>query len=215
MLDAATHYVALAAAYARGALRLPPATPDADALAAAARAELRLHRFKRTMELRRLRPVLGALRGFAAEVVVDVGSGRGAFVWPLLDAFPALALTCVDVLDHRARLYADLARGGYVHVAGLRASATALPLADASADVVTALEVLEHLPDDGPARAARELVRVARRAVIVSVPAHADDNPEHVQLFTGATLTALFEAAGARRVALEHVLDHLVAVVTP
>jgi SAM-dependent methyltransferase len=47
-------------------------------------------------------------------------------------------------------------------------SVDALPFASQSFDVVTCLEVLEHLED--PVRAVRELARVARRAVVVSVP---------------------------------------------
>ena len=48
------------------------------------------------------------------------------------------------------------------------ASVDALPFASESFDVVTCFEVLEHVED--PARAVRELARVARRAVVVSVP---------------------------------------------
>jgi SAM-dependent methyltransferase len=47
-------------------------------------------------------------------------------------------------------------------------SVTGLPFSARSFDVVTCLEVLEHL--DNPAAAARELARVARRAIVVSVP---------------------------------------------
>src|SRR3954453_17634663 len=51
---------------------------------------LRLHRFKRTMALPRVNKVLGILHGLQPETLVDIGSGRGAFLWPLLDAFPHL-----------------------------------------------------------------------------------------------------------------------------
>jgi len=43
-----------------------------------------------------------------------------------------------------------------------------LPFADRSFDIVTALDVLEHL--DNPHRALREFYRVARKAVFVSLP---------------------------------------------
>ena len=93
----------------------------------------------------------------------------------------------------------------------MRCDATALPLADGAADCVTALEVLEHMPGD--CRRLRRARRCASRAspVIATVPSHEDDNPEHVQLFDGARLDALFRAAGARRVAVDHVLNHIVA----
>jgi hypothetical protein len=55
--------------------------------------DLRLHRFKRTMGLPRVAKVLGILRGLVPENLLDIGSGRGAFLWPLLDAFPDLPVT--------------------------------------------------------------------------------------------------------------------------
>ncbi|MBA2539631.1 MAG: methyltransferase domain-containing protein [Deltaproteobacteria bacterium] len=211
MIDDATHYLVLAAAYARGALG-EPELDDATAIARGVEAGLKLHRFKRTAQLPRVRAVIGALRGFAPDRVVDLGSGRGAFVWPLLDTMPELGIIAVDRLAHRAALFAHVARGGIDRVAGVQADITQLPFADASVPCVTALEVLEHLPDDGPQAAAREALRVARTAVIASVPSHEDNNPDHVHLFDGARLTDLFKAAGARRVSIDHVQSYIIAV---
>ena len=217
MISPASHYVALAAAYVRGRLGVPALDDDAAIArglahaASGAEPHLKLHRFKRS-ELPRIRPVLGALRGFGVASLVDLGSGRGVFVWPLLDALPHVTIAAVDLLAHRAQLFADVARGGVARLAGVRADITALPLADDCVDCVTALEVLEHLPGDGPERALAEAVRVARTAVIATVPSHPDDNPEHVHLFDGARLETMFRAAGARRVTIDHVLNHIIAV---
>jgi ubiquinone/menaquinone biosynthesis C-methylase UbiE len=211
VISDASHYVALAAAYVRGAtgeLHLD----DAAALALGEVRALKLHRFKRTARLARVVPVIGALRAFGADRLVDLGSGRGAFVWPLLDALPALVVVATDLLPHRALLFAHVARGGVPRLAGVQADITQLPYGDGAAPCVTALEVLEHLPGDGPERAVREAMRVASVAVIATVPSHADDNPEHVHLFDGARLEAMFRAAGARRVTIEHVLNHIVCV---
>ena len=106
-----------------------------------------------------------------------------------------------------------VARGGRprgLALAVVRARAEALPLAPGAVDGALALELLEHLPD--PDRAARELLRVARRFVLVSVPSKPDDNPEHLRVFSPAALEALFVRAGARRVSIEHVLDHRLAL---
>ena len=50
----------------------------------------------------------------------------------------------------------------------VQASVLALPFPAAGFDLVTCLEVLEHLND--PAEAVREFGRVARRAMVISVP---------------------------------------------
>lgn len=49
-------------------------------------------------------------------------------------------------------------------------SATSLPFADASYDVVCAFQMLEHLPYQESLIALKEMVRVARRSVVISLP---------------------------------------------
>lgn len=209
MMTDDSHYLALAAAYARGALGRSE-LDDPSALAVAAATGLRLHRFKRTSGRPRVRRVIGALRSFSPERLLDVGSGRGAFLWPLLDQLPEVAVTAIDLLPHRAAGLGRVRAGGVTRLTCARMDATALGFAAGSFDVVTLLEVLEHLPF--PEAAAAEALRVARTAVVASVPAHPDDNPEHLHLLSAARLRAMFEAGGARRVTMESVRDHLVCV---
>ncbi len=204
-------YVPLAVAYVRG--MLPEATAlecDAEVLAMGRAQGLKLHRLKRTMELPRVRAVLGMLRGFAPENLLDVGTGRGVFLWPLLDAFPALCVTAVEP-DPKRRVYLDaVRRGGVDRLTVIDADASKLDLADRSFDIVTALEVIEHQAD--PLPIAREAVELARRAVIVSVPSKPDDIPEHVRLFDRASLETLLREAGAKSIRTDYVLNHIVAV---
>jgi ubiquinone/menaquinone biosynthesis C-methylase UbiE len=204
-------YRELALAYARGMLPAGDMAANEEALLAQARAAgLKLHRFKRTMDLPRVRAVLGALRGLGPESLVDFGSGRGVFLWPLLDAFPALAVTAVERDERRLGHLEAVRRGGIERLSVVRGDAGRLPLADGSFDGATVLEVLEH--QENPLPLAREAVRLARRFVIASVPSKPDDNPEHVQLFTGETLKALLMDAGAARVSIDYVLGHIIAV---
>ncbi|ACY14151.1 class I SAM-dependent methyltransferase [Haliangium ochraceum] len=212
-MDPDHYYRHLAVAYARG--RCPElAELDDDALLASARAQgVRMHRFKRTAELPRVRRVLGVLKGFAPSTLLDIGSGRGAFLWPLLDEFAALRVTAIDVLAHRVADIEAVRRGGVQRLDARQVEGEELPWPDDSFDAVTILEVLEHVAD--PAPVAAQVVRVARSLAVATVPAKADDNPEHIRLFTPATLTELFERAGARAVRIEHVLNHMVAVIKP
>src|SRR5829696_7747229 len=80
---------------------------------------------------------------------------------------------------------------------------TQLPFDDAQFDVVTLLEVLEHIPDT--AAALKQACRVARRFVVLSVPSKPDNNPEHIHLFDAAQLESLLGRAGVGHVRFTYV----------
>ncbi|BDC51426.1 hypothetical protein F183_A37420 [Bryobacterales bacterium F-183] len=199
------YYDELATAFVRGRLKNPSASIE-DGL----RAGLRLHKFKADTTLARVQKVLGILRGIAPESLLDVGSGRGAFLWPLLDAFPETEVTSIDVLEQRVADLQAVRDGGVARLTPVLGDAQTMQFADGSFDVVTLLEVLEHMPD--PQAALRCAVAVARRFVILSVPSVPDDNPEHIHLFTVDDLRRMAEVAGARRITVDHVLNHRIAV---
>ncbi len=84
----------------------------------------------------------------------------------------------------------------------MRADATSLPLADASLDLVTAFDVLEHLEDDDAC--VREVRRVLKPggSFLVAVPcdpklwsAH-DDAVDHVRRYTRRTLEDVLDREG-------------------
>ena len=174
-------------------------------------AGLRLHRFKRTMALARVRRVIGLLHSLQPATLLDIGSGRGTFLWPLLDTFPHLPVTAIDASSQRATELHAVHSGGITQLSALHMDVTTLDFADNAFDTVTALEVLEHIGDIQTAVA--EIVRVAKRFVVVSVPSKEDDNPEHIHLFDNTQLQALFNQAGAQRVQCDYVLNHLIAVI--
>jgi len=205
------YFTRLAAAFVRGKMGcLPPGLSSEELIRVGLSGGLRLHKFKRNAELPRVRKVLGILQGLHPASLLDVGSGRGTFLWPLLDAFPQLCVTAVDLNPVRVTDINSVRAGGLPNLLALQIDAHHLDLDDNYAEVVTALEVLEHL--SSPQRAAAEAVRVAGKFVIASVPSKEDDNPEHVQLFDKRGFESLFLSAGARSVNIDYVLNHMIAV---
>lgn len=174
-------------------------------------AGLKLHKFKRTMGLARVQRVFGVLHSLAHQNQLDIGSGRGVFLWPLLDEFPWLPVTAVDHSPQRSADLQAVQLGGVAQLTPHQMDATNLEFEDGQFEVVTILEVLEHIPQVELAVA--EVARVARRFVVLSVPSHEDDNPEHIHLLSQDRLRELFAAVGHHRVNFDYVPGHLIAVV--
>ena len=177
-------------------------------LTAGRKAEMKLYRFKDHHDLPRVKRVLGLLSGLQPENLLDVGSGRGVFLFPFLKSFPGVPVTSLDLLAHRVELLNDVQRGGYAHLTALQQDITAWDMPDGSFDVVTLLEVLEHIPN--VEEAIRAAVRLARRCIILSVPSKPDDNPEHIHLLTKPILTDLFAKAGCTNLHFDGVPNHLI-----
>jgi hypothetical protein len=160
------YYLQFAAAFVRGSLPdLPedlalPALGDLEEsqleqiYAIGREAGLRLHRYKRSAQLPRVRKILGTLQGLCPAELLDLGTGRGVFLWPLLDEFPSIQVTCVDMLEHRIADLETVSRGGLTQVQPLLSELTQLPFEDKRFSCTTMLEVLEHTVD--PQAALRE-----------------------------------------------------------
>ena len=213
MITAETHYLRMAAAYSRGARPELAGLPDDEACSRATVLGERLYRFKRNAELPRVRAVLGILRGLCPATVLDVGSGRGTFLWPLLDEAPSFGMGPVSVTslegdpERHRQLTCAASEGAFTAIQG---DARSMGFGNDSFDVVTILEVLEHMTDSE--RAAAECLRVASRFVVASCPSKPDDNPEHVRLFDGNKLETMFLDLGARKARSTHVAGHVIVV---
>ncbi|MBR3929746.1 MAG: methyltransferase domain-containing protein [Clostridia bacterium] len=170
-------------------------------------AGLKLYRFKNMGELPRVQKAIGFLKGVWPESVLDVGSGRGVFLFPFLTEFPCVPVTSADILDYRVEFLKDIALGGIKTLTAVRENICSCAFQDKSFDVVTMLEVLEHIPE--VEKAVFNAVRLAKRYVAVSVPSKEDDNPEHIHLLTKDTLTDLFTRAGAKSLHFDGVNGHL------
>ncbi len=177
---------------------------------------LKLYRFKRGhVDMPRVRRTLGILQGIMPQSILDIGSGRGAFLWPCLDAFPDTPVTAIDVEEKRIELYETVRRGGLERLQGVRCDIQAPDpeFLERKFDVVTLLEVMEHLPD--PEAALRNVVHLAMRHIVISVPSKEDDNPSHIHLFSEKSFTKIFERIdGIKRYRFDYVPGHLFAFLT-
>lgn len=163
-------------------------------------------------ELPRVRQVLGFLHGIEIEALLDVGSGRGVFLIPFMEEFPQVQVTSLDLLDKRVTFLNELAAGGYSQLMAYNKNICDQPFPDNSFDVVTLLEVLEHISEVDKAVAAA--VKMAKKYVVVSVPSKEDDNPEHIHLLTKDILTKLFADAGCTKLHFGGVNGHLIMMAT-
>jgi len=70
--------------------------------------EIKMHYFKVKEDLPRVQVVLSFLQGIVSagqcQSLLDVGSGRGVFLFPLLREFLELEVTSLDILPHRVGL---------------------------------------------------------------------------------------------------------------
>lgn len=96
---------------------------------------------------------------------LDVGCGGGSNVerWVQMGA----RVVCVDIAEEALRV----ARSRCSEAEFVLGDAQSLPFGDGEFDVVTALDVIEHLDDD--AQAVKEMYRVLRKGgvAVVTVPA--------------------------------------------
>jgi SAM-dependent methyltransferase len=91
-------------------------------------------------------------------------------------------------------------------VAAVAGDALAVPLGDGTADTVYAVHLLEHLPPAAAPRVLAEMLRVARRRVVVAVPFEDEPNPiwGHIRTFDLAALDALGAETGLGYTVTEH-----------
>lgn len=218
------YYPLLAAAMIRGKLRnafpddirftknLYEISPDQlnELISIGKEHKIKLHKFKLTNQIARVRIALGILKGIRPECILDIGSGKGTFLWPFVNEFPSVKIDSIDLLQERIDEINFVAKGGIPNIQAHFMSATKIIFSDNTFDVVTALEVLEHIPDYK--KAIKEIVRVTKKYVIVSVPSKEDDNPEHLRLFSRKDLESDFKEAGMKNIKFEYVLNHLILV---
>jgi SAM-dependent methyltransferase len=107
-------------------------------------------------------------------------------------------VTAVDLCPGTVRLLGAVAPALGAPLTAVAGDALAVPLAAGSADTVYAVHLLEHLPPGLDAVVLAEMLRVARRRVVVAVPFEEESNPTwgHVRTFDLSALDALGAGTG-------------------
>ena len=141
----------------------------------------------------------------SAPTLVDIGCGTGANLPMLRRAVQpggqVYGLDFSPLALQWAQTEGDLS-GGHIHLS--QGDALSLPLRDGCADMVTMLDVLEHLSDD--ARALQEVSRILRPggALVLSVPAYQhlwsahDEALHHFRRYEKSGLDRVLKRAGFR-----------------
>jgi 2-polyprenyl-3-methyl-5-hydroxy-6-metoxy-1,4-benzoquinol methylase len=135
--------------------------------------------------------------------LLDVGCGEGILTERWARRLGPARVVGIDLDD--PLIAAEWAKRGAPNLTYIAQRAEQLPFADGEFDLVTAIEVLEHVPD--PAHTVAEMARCAGRHVLVSVPREPlwrglnmargaywrelGNTPGHVNHFSKAAITAL------------------------
>jgi 2-polyprenyl-3-methyl-5-hydroxy-6-metoxy-1,4-benzoquinol methylase len=102
----------------------------------------------------------------APDSLLDVGCGEGLVVERVARRLPAARVVGVDLQEHS--IQAGWARHEAPNLEYRTMDGRTLPFADGEFDTVSAIELLEHVPD--PAAMLAEMSRCARRHLLTSVP---------------------------------------------
>jgi 2-polyprenyl-3-methyl-5-hydroxy-6-metoxy-1,4-benzoquinol methylase len=140
--------------------------------------------------------------------LLDVGCGEGVLTQRWAQALAPRRVVGIDLDD--PLLAAEWAKRAAPNLTYIPHRAEDLPFADGEFDLVTAIEVLEHVPD--PQRTLAEMARCAARHLLVSVPREPlwravnmargaywrelGNTPGHVNHFSKAAITSLCAAHG-------------------
>lgn len=125
-----------------------------------------MYRFKPHEDLPRVHKVLGFYAASGRKVCLLLS--------PFRCAFHATPVASIDVLDYRVAFLDDIRLGGTEQLMALRMDICSHTLPEKSFNVITMLEVLEHIPD--VQQALGNAVQLARSYVVVTLSSGPDEN---------------------------------------
>jgi len=167
-----------------------------------------IHNFKNS-KLPRVEKVLGFLKSVRPPSILDIGFGRGKFLYPLLEEFGNYNITAIEKnpksIEEAKQLQASYNNLTLIEEDFLNTND--IGWYDNVFHTITALEVMEHIEDTE--KFLDECVRLAYEWIILSVPSKEDDNPGHIHLFTQEKVNELFKKYNLTP-KYEYVLNHMI-----
>ncbi len=170
---------------------------------------LKTYYFKNKDILPRVKAVFGFLKAINPSSLLDVGSGRGVFLFPFLCEFDFCNVTSIDILEKRVELLNNISLGGVKNLEADFADISEYK-SDKLYDCVTLLEVLEHIPN--VKEAIKNAICLSKQYIVVTVPSKIDNNPEHIHFLTKDILTKYFNECGVTNLKFSGVNGHLVLI---
>lgn len=177
--------------------------------------------FKRydTKELPRVRKIIGILKGISPDMVLDVGSGRGRLLWPMMYQLPHTVFTSYEMNEWRCEVMNAVRNGGCDRLCVVNEDICSQQfeyngLVHSWYDAIVASEVLEHIPN--AYQALENMVWEARGHIIITVPNKPDNNPDHIHFFQPSDFEEMFDKAEkitkreVKRITFDYTLKELV-----
>jgi len=163
------------------------------------------HNFKNS-KLPRVEKVIGMLKGIRPPSILDLGFGRGKFLYPFLEEFGNYNITALEQ-NEKAIEEASTLQKSYNKMVLVNDNFFNNNYLDKTFHTITALEIMEHIEDTE--LFIDECVRLAYEWLILSVPSKEDDNPQHIHFFTEDKVNKLFIKYNLTP-KYEYVLNHMI-----
>lgn len=132
--------------------------------------------------IERVEKTVGILNGLHYKTHLDVGSGRGNFIYPYLEnKNKEIQLDIVEQKEIYCEIFNNSLK--YVNLKYKIFNKNFLDFkSDKKYDLITLLEVLEHISnwEDALTKA----ISLSNKYIIISVPSKEDNNPEHLHVLT-------------------------------
>ncbi|MFW5804377.1 MAG: class I SAM-dependent methyltransferase [bacterium] len=170
-----------------------------------------IHMFKRSpRRLPRIVKTIGMLKQMNPSSVLEIGCGQGVFLWTLLNEFPHFTVRVLDIKSEHIDRVNNVAKNSNLDLFGYNMDIEKYyeNYSNESYDIVTCLEVLEHI--ENWKKAIGIACHFCKNFVIFSFPSKEDDNPEHIHLLDKQKVSQeILKNSGMVKTKFDYVNGHI------